>query len=89
MGSQQRIETYKYLGIILNSKIPWSSHIECLCNKVPSKNQYSLTHNALPYNTISPNCVPVNYSEVYLTTETAMHSRTLTVSPTGHLLATE
>ena len=33
----KRVETFKYLGIVLDSNISWSSHIDYLCNKVSSR----------------------------------------------------
>ena len=33
----KRVETFKYLGIVLDSNISWSSYIDYLCNKVFSR----------------------------------------------------
>ena len=33
----KRVETLKYLGIVLDSNMSWSSHIDYLCNKVSSR----------------------------------------------------
>ena len=37
----KRVETFKYLGVVLDSNISWSSHIDYLCNKVSSRIEYA------------------------------------------------
>ena len=33
----KRVEVFKYLGVIIDSNISWSSHTDYLCNKVSSR----------------------------------------------------